>query len=460
MGLKHNSKDSKLRRFRQYDEGFDEEGDACVLLEVKRINALKYAEGADVLLVSTETGLIKLNLNDRETEVVTTFDSRVVFPQPRLVAKLPPMNPYVLGDFDADGRYDIAGINEEKGRIEAWFNDMKDDGTGGFLKTIPDQPVVLEFGRVLVSDINRDGYSDLLLIPKEPGKPGAVLKSLGRSQKFDFDQVSYLIATPSDATGAPAVADFNGDGYDDLFWPTKNTGAVSFGDTTQFHAPLDLGSVPVDANGNKFEMDGRFVLTDKFEGGRPDLIASGSVGDGARKKYRLSYYRNKLGYNEEIASFDSDFLDGEFDRVGDVVTGEFTPGKQGIAAFTYTEGSGFNNGLWSLHVWPTPSSKPVEAWTAQRTGDVPHSLNAFDIDRDGDSDFAFIEVRGAQFIVGLINGGSGKSFSRDSISSESLAEIGIGGPIGSVRFVDLDGDGFPDPLAQAEGGDVHHSTPE
>lgn len=442
--------DVELYRFNHGADGFNEEREAVRLSSARRANAIRYAPDAGSLLIATESGLIELSLKP-DADPVVSFDSRVQFTPPQVVGTLPTMSQFVLADFDGDGDYDVGGFSKADGSLGIWFNDIE-EGKGLVRGNLPVPQNA--FTRMVAVDANRDGFADLLLMPADPERPGLLLRSLGGTPTRGFvqdDESRFLFRTPANAIGSPVVADFNGDGFEDLFWPTEKNGAISFGDEARFFDAAELGTAPLDSDGASFQMDGRFLIADIFEGGRPDVIATGHAGG----RVRVAYYRNRLNYGEVSASFEGQVLRGNFAEVSHMVAGQFAPGIEGVAAITKEEEG---SDEWSLTVWPAIDAAPI---TVKTFGiDQPHSLNAFDVDRDGDADIALVPWQGAESIMLLINGGDGKAFSDETIASQSLSGMNFGGPLGEVRFVDLDGDGFPDILAQEAGdeGNVTHSS--
>lgn len=118
---------------------------------------------------------------------------------------------FVTGDFNNDGNPDIAvgEWNSSGGQLSIFYG----DGAGNFTKTSV-LSALSNFGwpfSLLTSDINNDGYADLLFVTN-----GRSYVLLGNSTESPT-QVVYIPTFAFGASGVPvALADFNGDGVIDV----------------------------------------------------------------------------------------------------------------------------------------------------------------------------------------------------------------------------------------------------
>lgn len=440
-----------VRRFRHLSGRFHDQGGRRVG-EIGRINRVRMVSAGRSLLVCAECGLYEMREGGPPARVIG-FDSRVVFDQPVQVAVLPPMEAYVLADVDGDGRLDVSGIarGATGHSLEVWLNRIQ--AGGGLTKAWGTNLREGEFGALVALDVNRDGLSDILLLPATGGRAGELYLSKGHG-RLEHAGAGYLSYTPIDSAGPPLAVDLNGDGFADLFWPTP-TGSISFSDASLpgergglFSADgAKLAPLVHGPTGAEFRLDGRLVVSE-LDGHRPDIVAVGLLGEG--NKSAVAVYRNGLRHGRAGVDFEGRFLEGWFDEVLELATGEFEPGQRGYAAIV-------RDGHRSMiMVWPRADANPV---TVAEVSPGSHGLQVIDIDGDGDSDLAFVPGRRARNMVLYVNDGTGHEFSAATVSSESLAEARIsGGPLRKVHLIDLDGDGHPELLGIAQDGDTWHSS--
>ena len=118
---------------------------------------------------------------------------------------------FITGDFNNDGNPDIAvgEWNSSGGQLSIFYG----DGAGNFTKTSV-LSALSNFGwpfSLLTSDINNDGYADLLFVTN-----GRSYVLLGNSTESPTQGV-YIPTFAFGASGVPvALADFNGDGVIDV----------------------------------------------------------------------------------------------------------------------------------------------------------------------------------------------------------------------------------------------------
>jgi hypothetical protein len=160
-------------------------------------------------------------------------------------------SPLVMGDFNGDGKQDLATANSQSSNVSILLG----DGTGNFGAATNFVTASFPFA-VAVGDFNRDGKQDLAVA------------------SFGTDNVSILLGDGAGSFGAAtnfgvssgpqsvAVGDFNGDGKQDLAVACIGAdrvsillgdGAGSFGATTSFNA----GASPRDVVVGDFNGDGK-----------------------------------------------------------------------------------------------------------------------------------------------------------------------------------------------------------
>jgi len=171
----------------------------------------------------------------------------------------------VVGDFNGDGRLDLAAANRGPGSIATLLG----NGDGTFqapsLYGVPD-PVGAP-DALAIGDFNHDGIADLALANS---RPAAIVVLLGAGGGAFQPPVEYPISSSSEwYVGGVAIADFNGDGTLDLAAISGGNIAIlsGKGDGT-FHA------------GGVFGLEAATYLTaGDFTGdGKPDVaVVAGAI---------------------------------------------------------------------------------------------------------------------------------------------------------------------------------------
>jgi hypothetical protein len=137
----------------------------------------------------------------------------------------------VTGDFDGDGKPDVAVLYSELGptSVQVWYG----DGAGhlGSPFVVADAKGYDDLNLV-VADVNNDGRSDLI-------SPGFIYGTSGTSQFVPKLAIfsgnanrtlSYSNLSTNQCAGAVAVADFNGDGINDLAYSDASCTTASTSD--------------------------------------------------------------------------------------------------------------------------------------------------------------------------------------------------------------------------------------
>ncbi|MDX8355525.1 FG-GAP-like repeat-containing protein [Cognatiyoonia sp. IB215182] len=129
------------------------------------------------------------------------------------------------GDFDGDGRDDIAFFWSSIGQVRVVYA----DGSKGFEQYyLASNGSALEGMNVfLAGDFDGDGIDDLFFGAETTGENWTVFGDVNRNTYFLIDQFSRdFIATPATLWEA---GDFNGDGADEIVWLDGSTGENQYG---------------------------------------------------------------------------------------------------------------------------------------------------------------------------------------------------------------------------------------
>ncbi len=177
-----------------------------------------------------------------------------------------------VGDFNGDGRPDLAVANANGGTVSVLLNSTPAGASAPSFSaqqtfTVGPGPIA-----VAVGDFNGDGKPDLALANNGNGTVSVVLNTtaVGATAPAFAPQVTFAAGANPESV---AVGDFNGDGKPDLAVPNNGAGTVSLlSDTTANGAmvPSFAPQVTFAAGANPFA-----VAVGDFNGdGRPDLAVA------------------------------------------------------------------------------------------------------------------------------------------------------------------------------------------
>jgi hypothetical protein len=383
-----------------------------------------------------------------------------------------------VGDFNADGKADIVGVEEEsagKYRYQVGFS----NGTGisSWSKVLSGMsyPEAMD-----VTDFNADGKADIVATEIEPG--GSFRYKVGFSNGTTVSSWETALAWMANP-GRTNVGDFNGDGRADIVsvepdgagkyryqvgfsgasaeisnWSTVLTGMslptfMAVGDFNK-DGKADIVSVEPDGAGKYRYMLGlsngagisswssilsgmslptRMELGDVNADGKADIVG---VEEESAGKYR---YMFGLSNGTGISSW------------GSVLTGMSYPHKMSVGDFNgdgkadivsveeesagkYRYMRGLSNGTG------------ISSWASALTGmSVSHFLDIGDVNKDGKADIVSVEAEGGgryRYMLGLSNG--------TGISSWSTALSNMSGPY-FLDTGDVDGDGKADIVSLEQG---------
>ncbi|MER5633761.1 FG-GAP and VCBS repeat-containing protein [Streptomyces nitrosporeus] len=134
-----------------------------------------------------------------------------------------------VGDFDGDGRTDVAGIDRAPWGGEVVLSeDIGADGTAGSRRTAVPADVDSVLESVQAADMNNDGKDDLLVRSGCSDEPDCDGTSLYLSTGTGFTETQILAAPGTYLTHSTVtVGSVNGDAYPDLVFTRQPTGMDS-----------------------------------------------------------------------------------------------------------------------------------------------------------------------------------------------------------------------------------------
>ena len=313
----------------------------------------------------------------------------------------------VVGDFNADGKQDLATANFGSGNVSVLLG----NGDGTFAAKV-DYAAGAQTWSVVVGDLNRDGKQDLVTTNQGPNTLSVLL---GNGDGTFAAKVDY--ATGSDPTGA-ALVDLNRDGKPDLVTACQLEGTVRVhlgnGDGTLAAGALyATGSLPSDVAAGDFDGDGNADLAVAVQSSNTVGILRGT-GSGA---FSLPTTYATGATPSWVAVGD---LDGD--------------GALDLAVA--------NRGGGSVSVLIGSGSGTFAARADYATAATPNSVAIGDLNGDGRRDL----VTGDYSTVSVLLGVGGGAFGASTIMAT---------PYGgwSAAIGDLNRDGRPD-LVKADGGTV------
>ena len=312
-----------------------------------------------------------------------------------------------VGDLNGDGKPDVVLGNRSSNTVTIFIN----DGAGNLTATrFP--AVSHQVFAVNLADFNNDGHLDILVGEISTPAPGLILEILFGDGTGNFSAATPIALGSIGTDESPvAVADFNGDGFQDIAFTSGEAIGILFGDGHGGFLPPRLFTIGLE--GATF---GHLYVTDANLDGKPDLLAVGGnvrLGGGAVCYVALN-------------NFPAGFITGKLENgqnctLSPDLNGDSIPDYP--SQFTTFFGDGQGGTLYTL----------LRINSIKLADGIP-----VDFDHNGTTDFVQAEVGapGIRYYPGNGHGGFG-----DPITiSNSVFNI--------IAIADLNGDGFPDLVLQ------------
>jgi hypothetical protein len=360
-----------------------------------------------------------------------------------------------VGDFNGDGKPDLAfanygpGANYGSGTVSVLLNTT---APGATTPSFVPQPLAFAVGTnpvsVAVGDFNGDGRPDLAVINENPDGPGTASVLLNTTPRGP----ATLAFAPQQTFGtgigpvSVAVGDFNGDGKPDLV--VANRGNFGYDDAVS----VLLNTTPTGATTPSFAPQQTFaagpggLAVGDFNGdGKPDLVVT-NFNDNT-----VSVLLNTTPTGATIPSFAPQQTFATGIHPDSVAVGDFNlDGKPDLVIANY-----YDSGTVSVLLNTTPTGATTPSFAPQQTfatGRYPGPVAVGDFNGDGKLDVVVGNLNNSVSV--LLNttptGATTPSFAPQQTFATGMYAF-------SVAVGDFNDDGKPD-LAVANGGDVSVSV--
>lgn len=213
-------------------------------------------------------------------------------PEPEELQKYPNVFSIGTGDFNEDSNPDIAityfdDSTATGSHIQIFFGDGAGEFTVGTNIICEQQP-----DNLVVTDLNHDGHSDLILGGAgSENEAGVFLSSYLGDGTGGFTRAQAISLGDGNIKGKIGVADFNGDGNDDVAFPLSSDGGqrgvfsttllIFLGDGSGSFTPgqtVTVGKEPGSALPGDFNKDGKtdLAVTNRTDGTLSVLFGNGN----------------------------------------------------------------------------------------------------------------------------------------------------------------------------------------
>ncbi|BCM88663.1 hypothetical protein IAD21_00504 [Abditibacteriota bacterium] len=310
----------------------------------------------------------------------------------------------VKGDFDGDGKTDLATANTRNNNLSVLLN----NGNGTF-KTNDDYSTGDTPVGVTVGDFNGDGKTDLATANYISSNVSVLLNN--GDGTFDTN-VDYDVGSSPQSV---VTGDFDGDGKTDLATANQDSNSVSVllgvGDGTfATKVDYDTGSLPYSVVTGDFNGDGKTDLAvANYDSSTVSVLLGSGTGTFATK---VDYDTGSGPYNVVVGDFNGD-------GKTDLATANFNVDTVSVL-------SNNGDGTFGTHV-------------DYDAGSLPQSVGVGDFDGDGKADLVTANQGGSNVSVLL---GSGTGTFATPVNYDVGAEPGSGPA--SVVVGDFNGDGQAD----------------
>ncbi|WP_425391799.1 FG-GAP-like repeat-containing protein [Ekhidna sp.] len=253
----------------------------------------------------------------------------------------------IAGDFDNDGQKEVALIDYSSGSYSFQTIEVFDDGRTSGLQL--DQDISLKasggggymdgYGRftdIAIADFDGDGYDDLLVITQQDGPdPGTDAIFPGtESSGFDTSNMSSLTTDADNGLNKVEVGDLNGDGDPDIAFMRSNGFSVVIDVMLNDGSGGFTSDQTLDVGGQASTADFDMKLGDMDGDGVLDIVASATD---SNQDYSLKIWNNDGEGNfsdlqtiSDISGYEFELMDIDGDDDLDVIVRESYYGDYGF----------------------------------------------------------------------------------------------------------------------------------
>ena len=296
-----------------------------------------------------------------------------------------------LGDFNGDGRADMAMSHRGQAGVSAIISILLDDGAGGFNVATPIAYFPASaLNRVVTADFNGDGKTDLAAV-------GTISQPFAHVVSVSLGNGDGTFAAPINMTGFSgqnpwdiAVGEFNADGKPDLVVVNGGTQnySILFGNGAGGFSLAAIRDV-----GTRFD---RVAVGDFNGDARQDIVVTDS--EDHRVLVLLNEQNGQFGVAQSVTvpNFPSAVVVGDFNA----------DGKPDIAVASQFSSVGLPTDDGSVSVLLNDGAGSFAAPVNYRVGAVPADMTAADFDGDGKLDLA-VGLQQSLFAYVLSGDGAG-----------------------------------------------------
>ena len=252
------------------------------------------------------------------------------------VAYSVPPNGIVTGDFDGDGKADVALVNSgmQPTSIQVWYGEGNGQLGSPYIVSDPNND---EDGNVTVADINNDGRSDIIASPSTvQGRYTVPLPNLSVFSGNANRTLSFSTIQTSQCAAGTAVADFNGDGINDIAYNEESCSSPT--SSSELVMKLGQGAGAFGAEQMLYQNLVTPMAIRTTTGTKPDLIGDESTGGGSTPIVLLS--------NTSAGAFPGCGFDG-----GAVGLSICTPGASASSPVQFSIGAAGPTPMRTVAVW-------------------------------------------------------------------------------------------------------------